>query len=74
MSTTGATVKSTVWLTLSPFGSVAVNVKVSEPFQSAVGEMVAMPFSIETNTLLLPDTEKFSAESLSLNASFKSIV
>ncbi|HHF0493553.1 TPA: hypothetical protein ACPHT0_004484, partial [Vibrio alginolyticus] len=56
MSATGATAKFTVWLTLSPPGSVAVKVNASEPFQSAVGLMVAMPFSIETLTLLLPET------------------
>ncbi len=74
MSATGATVKFTVWLMLSPLGSVALNVRISEPFQSAVGLMVTMPFSIETNTLLLPDTENSSEESESLNTSFKSIV
>ncbi|KLI69880.1 hypothetical protein AAW26_23690 [Vibrio alginolyticus] len=57
ISATGATIKFTVWLTLSPLGSVAVKVNASEPFQSAVGLIVAMPFSIDTNTLLLPDTE-----------------
>ncbi len=74
MSTTGATVKFTVWLTLSPLGSVAVKVNASEPFQSAVGEMVATPFTIEIWMLLLPETENSSEESVSLNTSFKSIV
>ena len=74
MSTTGVTVKSTVWLTLSPLGSLAVNVIVSLPFQSAVGVMVATPLTIEIWMLLLPETENSSEESESLNTSFKSIV
>jgi len=56
---------------------VAVKVSVSEPFQSAVGLMVAIPFSIETFTLLLPETLKLSSPSTlstSLKAVFRSIV
>ncbi|ETJ85187.1 hypothetical protein D029_4739B, partial [Vibrio parahaemolyticus 970107] len=65
MSATGATVKFTVWLMLSPLGSLAVNVIVSLPFQSAVGVMVATPLTIEIWMLLLPDTENSSEESVS---------
>ncbi|EVU10416.1 hypothetical protein D046_8243B, partial [Vibrio parahaemolyticus V-223/04] len=77
MSATGATVKFTGWLTLSPLGSVAVKVRVSEPFQSAVGVIVAMPLTIATWMLLLPETLNVNSPSTlstSLKAVFRSIV
>ncbi len=56
ISATAATAKTTSWLMFNPPASVAVKVRVSLPFQSAVVVIVAMPEAILTLILVFPET------------------